>query len=389
MPRAPGGRRVASGVPGAAEALPDRPRVDDDGLGRADHRGRGGRQGDPRRRAADARGGVRLAAPGPDDGRPGPAGRPAGVRRLARGDGVPGDLIEAGAWRGGSSILMRAALDSAEDPAERTVWVADSFEGFRAPEDEAEDRGGLNTQLSAFEILSVPLDEVAENFKRLGLEDGVRFVKGYFEETLPPLRGERQWALIRLDGDTYEATRTTLDALYEGPVPGRLRDRRRLRGRGPVREGGRRLPARARHRRPARDRRLDVRPLAARLRPRRRVQRRARRAARAPAGDRPSCATTAGPARPHDHRVRAAPRDRGARAQARARARAVRPRATTCSASSATPAPSGSPAACRGCATAAARRSAGRTSAAWSRTTAPRPDGARAGLQPRSISSIR
>jgi O-methyltransferase len=135
-------------------------------------------------------------------------------------DGVPGDLIEAGAWRGGSSILMRAALDALEDAAERTVWVADSFEGFRAPEDEGEDRGGLNTQLSAFEILSVPVGEVEENFRRLGLEQGVRFVKGYFEETLPPLRGEHRWALIRLDGDTYEATRTALDALYEDLAPG-------------------------------------------------------------------------------------------------------------------------------------------------------------------------
>jgi len=48
-------------------------------------------------------------------------------------DGVDGDLIEAGAWRGGAAILMRAALDSL-GADERTVWVADSFTGFPVPD---------------------------------------------------------------------------------------------------------------------------------------------------------------------------------------------------------------------------------------------------------------
>jgi O-methyltransferase len=45
-------------------------------------------------------------------------------------DEVQGDLIEAGAWRGGASILMRASLGAHD----RAVWVADSFQGFPAPE---------------------------------------------------------------------------------------------------------------------------------------------------------------------------------------------------------------------------------------------------------------
>ena len=56
-------------------------------------------------------------------------------------DGVEGDLIEAGAWRGGASILMRATLDALGDT--RTVWVADSFQGF--PDDEAGERIDLST----------------------------------------------------------------------------------------------------------------------------------------------------------------------------------------------------------------------------------------------------
>ena len=51
-------------------------------------------------------------------------------------DGVEGDVIEAGSWRGGASILARATLDSL-GADERTVWVADSFRGLPAPESEA------------------------------------------------------------------------------------------------------------------------------------------------------------------------------------------------------------------------------------------------------------
>jgi O-methyltransferase len=125
-------------------------------------------------------------------------------------DGVEGDLIEAGCWRGGASILMRAALDALEGPG-RTVWVADSFQGFPA-----EDR---QVGLSAADFLAVGQDAVEANFARFGLTEGVRFVPGFFEDTLPALAGGR-WAVVRLDGDTYEATRVALDSLYPGLAVG-------------------------------------------------------------------------------------------------------------------------------------------------------------------------
>ncbi len=122
-------------------------------------------------------------------------------------DGVEGDLIEAGSWRGGASILMRAALDSLGDRA-RNVWVADSFRGFpRGP--------GEGEELSEIDFLAAPLEDVKASFARLGLGDGVEFVPGFFEETLPQLSG-RRWSVVRLDGDTYEATWVALCSLYPG-----------------------------------------------------------------------------------------------------------------------------------------------------------------------------
>jgi O-methyltransferase len=125
-------------------------------------------------------------------------------------DGVEGDLIEAGAWRGGASIMMRATLDSL-GARERTVWVADSFQGF--PLSEAKD------DLGVFDFLAIPADEVLTSFTRLGLRDGVRLVPGYFDQTLPGLAGQ-SWSVVRLDADTYETTLLALRCLYPGLAVG-------------------------------------------------------------------------------------------------------------------------------------------------------------------------
>jgi O-methyltransferase len=66
----------------------------------------------------------------------------------------------------------------------------------------------------------VSVEEVRENFRRYGLlDDRVRFVAGWFRETLPRLR-DRQWSLIRLDGDMYESTMDGLVNLYDGLCDG-------------------------------------------------------------------------------------------------------------------------------------------------------------------------
>jgi O-methyltransferase len=119
-------------------------------------------------------------------------------------DGVAGDVVEAGTWRGGAAILMRATLDTLGETG-RTVFVADSFQGFPV----ADELGDLN----ANDFLAVPADEVRAHFARFGLSEGVKLVEGFFEDTLPGL-ADRRWALARLDGDTYAATRAALDALY-------------------------------------------------------------------------------------------------------------------------------------------------------------------------------
>lgn len=107
---------------------------------------------------------------------------------------------------------MRALL-KVDSVTDRTVWVADSFEGLPAPnpKDYPAD-AGLNLNLVPY--LSVSLETVKSNFNKYGLLDGqVKFLKGWFKDTLPqaPIV---QLAILRLDGDLYESTMDALRYLY-------------------------------------------------------------------------------------------------------------------------------------------------------------------------------
>jgi len=129
---------------------------------------------------------------------------------LARG--VPGDFIETGVWRGGSAIFMRGVL-MAYGVTDRVVWAADSFAGLPPP-DSARYPQDAGHDFSHRKELAVPLEEVQENFRRYGLlDDQVRFLKGWFRDTLPaaPMGS---LALLRLDGDLYESTMDALTHLY-------------------------------------------------------------------------------------------------------------------------------------------------------------------------------
>src|SRR5450432_1013418 len=133
-------------------------------------------------------------------------------------NGVPGDLIETGVWRGGATIFMRAVL-KAYGVTDRAVWAADSFEGLPTPDAEKfplEAKVQLGPVMQkAYNNLMVSLEEVNRNFQAYALlDDQVHFLKGWFKDTLPtaPIR---TLALLRLDGDFYESTRDSLVSLYD------------------------------------------------------------------------------------------------------------------------------------------------------------------------------
>jgi O-methyltransferase len=136
---------------------------------------------------------------------------------IIKKENVPGDVAETGAWRGGASIFMKGCL-TAWGMQNRTVWVADSFEGLPPPS-RPED-AGYDFSATRVPILAVGLEEVQENFRRYDLlDDKVKFLKGWFRDTLH-IAPIRKLALLRLDGDLYESTMDSLKALYDKVAPG-------------------------------------------------------------------------------------------------------------------------------------------------------------------------
>ena len=128
-------------------------------------------------------------------------------------DGVPGDFIETGVWRGGVCIFARG-LFKAYGLDNRKVWVADSFEGIPTVGDDAHPLDKELQLHTSNDALAVTRKDVEANFAAYDLlDEQVQFLEGWFCDTLPGAPID-QLAVLRLDGDLYESTMDALNALY-------------------------------------------------------------------------------------------------------------------------------------------------------------------------------
>lgn len=145
------------------------------------------------------------------------------IRTVVR-EGIPGDIAETGVWRGGAMIYAAAVLAELGYSAhQKTIWCFDSFEGLPRPDARSypPDKGDPH---HSFEWLRVSRETVQENFRKYGIDlEGIRFVKGWFRDTLPRWKAEFKLyplAVLRLDGDMYESTWIALENLYPKLSPG-------------------------------------------------------------------------------------------------------------------------------------------------------------------------
>lgn len=139
--------------------------------------------------------------------------------------GVPGSIVEAGVWRGGSAFVAARTL-SALKADDRELWLYDTYEGMSAPtEDDVEARTGKSaaskfaetqTGEDSSEWCAASLDDVRSTMARSGYPASkVRYVVGKVEDTLAdPANVPDQIALLRLDTDWYESTRAEMEILF-------------------------------------------------------------------------------------------------------------------------------------------------------------------------------
>jgi predicted O-methyltransferase YrrM len=159
--------------------------------------------------------------------------KPANLRELAsivqqiERERLPGVVIEAGAARGGSAIVLAAAK-----APERPMKVSDVFGMIPAPgEHDGADVHERYAKIAAGDARGVGGEkyygyrddlyrEVGESFARLGVpvdENNVELIRGLFEDTI---RLDEPVAFAHLDGDWYESTMTCLERIAPLLVPG-------------------------------------------------------------------------------------------------------------------------------------------------------------------------
>lgn len=142
--------------------------------------------------------------------------------------GIPGAVVECGVWRGGSTMMLAAALSDAGDRS-RTIWLYDTFTGMSEPSEADAKADGQSARVRweasrrAGDVVDwclAPINEVKGNLRRTGYpEERIKLVKGKVEDTIP---GEipNEIAILRLDTDWYESTKHELHHLLPKLVRG-------------------------------------------------------------------------------------------------------------------------------------------------------------------------
>lgn len=133
---------------------------------------------------------------------------------------ISGDFVECGAWRGGSAMVIAAALLAIGD-RERRIFIYDTYEGMPDPSendvafdgDSPDVRKKIETGESG-NWLEVSREEVHRNVTSTGFPDErLSLVKGKVESTIPDTVPDHI-GLLRLDTDFYESTAHEMKHLY-------------------------------------------------------------------------------------------------------------------------------------------------------------------------------
>ena len=134
---------------------------------------------------------------------------------------IPGDFVECGVWRGGSTMAAALSYLRAGERLPK-LHLFDTFEGMTKPTDvdrrctdgqRAATLLAKSSKRSALRAYS-PIDEVRKNVVGTGYPaDLIVFVKGQVEDTIPSM-APTEIAVLRLDTDWYESTKHELEYLF-------------------------------------------------------------------------------------------------------------------------------------------------------------------------------
>jgi hypothetical protein len=138
--------------------------------------------------------------------------------RYVSANGIAGDIVECGVWKGGSMAAIARTLLQLQD-VERGLYLFDTFEGM--PEPTAKDvdcAGNRATEVLLKDVGSrcedAPFEQVKEVLYGTGYpRERVHFIRGRVEETIP-VSAPESISLLRLDTDWYSSTKHELVHLF-------------------------------------------------------------------------------------------------------------------------------------------------------------------------------
>ena len=134
---------------------------------------------------------------------------------------IEGEFVEAGVWRGGSSIIAKTFLTG-----NRNFYLFDTFKGMteptlhdyrvgQEPSDSARELWKRMQKVEHNEWVYASKEEVRANFKRFNLWDGtIKLIEGNVLETLKFGPLPKKISLLRLDTDFYDSTLFELEVLW-------------------------------------------------------------------------------------------------------------------------------------------------------------------------------
>lgn len=138
-------------------------------------------------------------------------------------NGVLGDFVEAGVWRGGHGLIAGKVFQNCS--SDRQVWMFDTFGGMTEPSSVDRESNSGRIAIDHFKESQQPdhndwcysaLGEVKNNIEAALLDlDHFSFVIGDVEQTLlDDANLPDKIAVLRLDTDWYASTLAELEVLY-------------------------------------------------------------------------------------------------------------------------------------------------------------------------------
>jgi predicted O-methyltransferase YrrM len=133
---------------------------------------------------------------------------------------VPGDIVDAGAYKGTSTIQFAHLLKTYQPNTRSRVVTFDTFDAV-FPRVRADEAQSARDHMKSYDVNAY--DNLVAALARTGIGDRVEIVRGDIVETLPRYLREHpgfRIALLHCDLDVYPATLATLRAAWDRIVPG-------------------------------------------------------------------------------------------------------------------------------------------------------------------------